>query len=207
MIGICQKCGNYDWDKEVVENQITCPKCGESWKFKKLPSFILTGCSGIGKTTTAQSIQKECEDVVVLDADMFYIIMPNETEEDGYDQIEQIQSLTKNIAQSGKAVLWTMAGNLDKLNNTYNRRFFSELYVLALTASEEDVRRRMGEGRGITDSNWIQGSVDYNNYFRTHNSLGDVTFETVNTEGKTVDEVAKEVKSWLFAHLDKGGTT
>ena len=34
--------------------------------------------------------------------DILYIIMPGETEEDNYDQIEQIQSLTKNIIQSLK---------------------------------------------------------------------------------------------------------
>lgn len=203
MIGICHVCGNYDWDKEVEGNKITCPKCGGSWEYKKMPFFILTGCSGIGKTTTAQIIQRECEEVVTLDADIFYNIMPGETEEDNYAQIEQIQSLTNNIAQSGKAVLWTMAGNLDKVNNTYNRRFFDEVYVLALTASEADVRKRMGEGRGITDANWIQGSVDYNNYFRTHNSLGDLTFDTLDTEGKTVNEVAEEVKKWLTKHLNK----
>ncbi len=201
MIGICEKCGNYGWDKEVEGDKITCPRCGASWKFKKLPLFILTGCSGIGKTTTAQHIQKECQDIVTLDADMFYNLMPSETDEDGYAQVEQIGSLTKNIAQSGKPVLWTMAGNLDKINGTYNRRFFSDVYVLALIASKEDVQKRMSEGRFITDQNWIQGSVDYNNYFRTHNSLGDISFETCNTEGKSVPEVAEEVKKWMFSKI------
>ena len=29
MIEICPKCGNYEWDKEITEEKIHCPKCGE----------------------------------------------------------------------------------------------------------------------------------------------------------------------------------
>ena len=53
MLGICSACGNTEWDKEVTGNVIKCPKCGNEWKFDKLPIFFLTGCSGVGKTTTA----------------------------------------------------------------------------------------------------------------------------------------------------------
>lgn len=52
MIGTCARCGNYEWDKEVDGNVIRCPKCGNTWEFIKLPLFVLTGCSGVGKTTT-----------------------------------------------------------------------------------------------------------------------------------------------------------
>lgn len=117
MIGICQKCGNHKWDKIVDRNRIKCPRCGNSWEFQKLPLFILTGCSGVGKTTTAQQLQKMRVDFTVLDADMFYNIMPHETEQDYYAQVEQVLSLSKNIAQSGKTVLWAMAGNIDKINH------------------------------------------------------------------------------------------
>lgn len=56
MIGICPACGNYEWDKLVSENVIRCPKCSHTWKFKKLPLFVLTGCSGVGKTTAGQEL-------------------------------------------------------------------------------------------------------------------------------------------------------
>ncbi len=41
-------------------------------------------------------------------------------------------SLSKNIMQSGKPLLWTIAGALDYFENAYNRRFFTEIYFLAL---------------------------------------------------------------------------
>ena len=200
MIAICPKCGSHRWNKEVDENVIVCPDCGERWSFVKKPLYILTGCSGIGKTVTAGEIQKRTRDFVVLDADLFYNIMPHDTEKDYFAQVEQVESLSKNIMQCGKPVLWTMAGNIDKLSRTYHCRFFSAIYVLALVCSEESLRRRMTEGRHITDDRWIGSSVEYNNFFRTHEQIGEVRFETLDTEGKTVSEAAEAVLAWLTEH-------
>ena len=197
MITICPRCGSHKWDKEVDENVIACPNCGEKWDFIKKSLYILTGCSGIGKTTTAKEIQQLTEDFVVLDADMFYNIMPHDTEEDYFAQVEQMESLSKNIMQCGKPVIWTMTGNIDKIPQTYHCRFFDKIYVLALVCSEESLRRRMTEGRKITNDGWINSSVEYNDFFRTHDQIGEVRYETLDTEGKTVSEVAEAVLSWL----------
>ena len=66
MLGICSACGNTEWDKEVTGNVIKCPKCGNEWKFDKLPIFFLTGCSGVGKTTTAIEFQKITDEYVII---------------------------------------------------------------------------------------------------------------------------------------------
>ncbi len=202
MLGICPKCGNYEWDKQVSGNTIKCPKCGHAWSFKRLPLFVLTGCSGVGKTTTAKELMKREIGFVVLDADMFYNIMPKETDEDFQKQVEQIESLSKNIMQSGQPVLWTMAGMLNMLNGAYHRRFFSDIHALALVCEEGALRQRMTEGRGITDQNWIQSSVDYNHYFMTHRKLGELSFEVFDITGKQVTEAADYVERWVNARLN-----
>ena len=117
MIGICSKCGNYNWDKTISEdgNMIICQKCGNRWKFKSLPLFILTGCSGVGKTTTAQELLQRETNYLIMDADYFGF-MGN----DYQARAEQILNLSKNLMQGGKPLLWTMAGALEKLDLTYN---------------------------------------------------------------------------------------
>ena len=84
MIGICPKCGNFEWNKEVSRGKkyLFCQKCGHKWKFKAMPLFILTRCSGVGKTTTAQEIIQRDTYFIVMDADFLYNIMPHDTEED-----------------------------------------------------------------------------------------------------------------------------
>ena len=201
MIAICPKCGSHEWNKEVAQNYITCPNCQEKWSFIKKPLYILTGCSGIGKTTTAMELQKRTTEFVVLDADIFFNIMPHDTDADYFAQVEQMESLSKNIMQCGKPVLWTMAGNIDKLPQTYHSRFFDGIHVLALVCNDETLRKRMAEGRHITDENWMNSSAEYNHFFKTHTQIGEVQFETLDTEGKTVSEVAETTISWIKKHI------
>ena len=197
MIRICPKCQNYKWDKEVVNDTIRCPKCGMTWQFKKRPLYILAGWSGVGKTSTGMALQKMSQEFVVLDSDIFYNIMAHETEEDEYERVEQIQSLSSNISQAGKSVVWTMAGNIDKLNKTYSSRFFSEIKVLALTCTSTELRRRMTEGRGISDEEWLKGSSDYNEYLRTHTKLDETEFDSIDITNFTPEEAANKVLAWL----------
>ncbi len=197
MLGICSACGNHEWDKEVKGNIIKCPKCGNERTFEKLPIYFLTGCSGIGKTTTAVELQKITDDFVVLDVDWLRNIAWPQNDEEENNLIEQVYCVSKNINQSKKPVVWTMAGGIDRLHNTYGKRFFSEVKVLALTAESEAIRKRMTDGRGIDDAGWIQSSIDYNNYFRTHDSLGETKFDTLDCTNGTPAEIAKKVLEWL----------
>ena len=197
MLEICSKCGNHEWDKEVDGNTIKCPKCGYKWKFEKLPIYFLTGCSGVGKTTTAIELQKLTDEYVILDVDWLRNVAWPQNDEEENNLIEQIFYLTKDISQSKKAVVLTMAGGLDRLSRAYGKRFFSEIKVLALTAESETIRKRMTEGRGIDDAGWIQSSVDYNNYFRTHDILDDTKYDTLDCTNGTPAEIARKVLEWL----------
>ena len=197
MIAICPKCKNHGWNKKVEENDICCPNCGTRWGFDKRNVYILTGCSGVGKTTTGMALQRITKDYVILDADMFYNIMPHETDADYMNQVEQVLSLSKNISQSGKSVVWTMAGNIDKLCKTYHHIFFRDIKVLALICTKEELIHRMTQGRKITDEGWIQSSIEYNEFFRTHSAINGTPFETFDISGKTVEEAARRVYEWL----------
>jgi len=198
MIGTCSRCGNHEWDKEVNNNIIKCPKCGNEWYFKRVPIFFLTGCSGVGKTTTGIELQKLTDDFVILDVDWLRNIAWPQNDDEEDDLIEQIYSLSKNISQSGKSVVWTMAGGIDRLMNKYGVRFFSSVKVLALTADSDIIRDRMTNGRGITDEEWIKSSIDYNEYFRTHDSLGDTGFKCMDCGNQTPAYVAGRLLEWLI---------
>lgn len=202
MVGICPQCGNYDWDKTVDGNKITCPKCGHSWQFLKLPLFVVTGASGVGKTTTLQALQGLSRDFVCLDADFFYNLMPHETEEDYLAQTEQTQALSRDIMQCGRPVVWSRAGNIHMLNKTYGLRFFTGVFVLALVCPEEKLRQRMTAGRGIEDAGWIQSSIDYNRYFIEHNQIDSVSYDRLDTGPLTTAEAARAVHAWLRGKME-----
>jgi broad-specificity NMP kinase len=203
MIGMCPKCGNYEWNKQISEDKkyIKCQQCGHQWKFKAMPLFVLTGCSGVGKTTTAQELIQRDTKFITMDADFLYNIMPHTTDEDYKNWVEQIMSLSKNIMQSGKPLLWTMAGALDYFESSYNRRFFTELYFLALVCNSEDLEKRMREGRHSTDQNWINSSIKYNRWFIENGSLSGHKIDTYDITGKSSSEIADYVIQWVDAKL------
>lgn len=197
MIEICSNCGNHAWDKEIIDNKLRCPKCGMEWEFISMPLFILTGCSGVGKTTAAVELIRKKVDFVVLDADIFagFINWNDEKSCDAW--VEIIANISKDIMQSGKPVLWTMAGCLDRLPKAYNSRYFSKINCLALVCDDDALKKRMQEGRGITDENWINSSCDYNRYFMEHDHHGDTKYELLDITMKAPGEVADYVEEWV----------
>ena len=201
MLETCAKCGNHGWDKIIKDGHITCPKCNHTWKFKSLPLFVLSGCSGVGKTTTAIHIMQKSDSVVVLDADVFVGVQNATTAEDYKRRVDTIEHISKDIMQSGKAVMWTMAGNLDMLKGSYHANFFDGIRCLVLTVDEDALRYRMTHGRGITDNGWIDGSVGYNQYLLSHNTIGDLEYEKLDITDKTPEEAADAVIEWLTKYL------
>ncbi len=197
MISICPHCGSNRWNKTATTTHITCPECDHSWPYRRGPLLLLTGCSGVGKTTTAVRLFGMTKDFAVLDADMFYI------PDDSYlsSMLEKVCNLSAAFNQQSTAILWTMAGGLDCIKDTYHRQFFSEIKCLALTCEPDELRRRMTEGRGITDERWLNGSQEYNAYFRTHDALGDVRFDKLDITHLAPAEAAEQVLAWMNRQL------
>ena len=197
MISMCPQCGSNRWNKTATATHITCPECGHSWPYLRGPLLLLTGCSGVGKTTTAIRLFGMPKDFAVLDGDMFYI--PDDSHL--LSMLEKVCNLSAAFNQQGTAILWTMAGGLDCIKDTYHRQFFSEIKCLALTCEPDELRRRMTEGRHITDERWLEGSREYNEYFRTHDELGDVRFDKLDITRLSPDEAAEYVCAWVTAQL------
>ena len=198
VISICPHCGSNRWNKTVTSTHITCPECGHSWPYRHGPLLLLTGCSGVGKTTTGVALSRMQKSFTVLDADMFFI--PNDSEIIN-SMLEPVCRLSADFNQQGTALLWTMAGGLDCIKDTYHRQFFSEIKCLALTCEPDELRRRMIEGRGITDETWLNGSQEYNAYFCTHDALRDVHFDKLDITRLTPAEAAEQVLNWMKAQL------
>lgn len=199
MISMCPQCGSNRWNKTATATHITCPECGRSWPYRRGPLLLLTGCSGVGKTTTAIRLFGMTKDFAVLDGDMFYI--PDDSHL--LSMLEKVCNLSAAFNQQGTAILWTMAGGLDCIKDTYHRQFLSEIKCLALTCEPDELRRRMTVGRHITDERWLEGSREYNEYFRTHDELGDVRFDMLDITQLSPDEAAEQVYAWMQSQPHK----
>lgn len=197
MISMCPRCGSSRWNKTAAASRLTCPECGHSWRYRKGPLLLLTGCSGVGKTTTAVALFHQQNTFSVLDGDMFYI--PDDSQIKG--MLEKIGNLSAAFNQQGQPILWTLTGGLELLPDTYHFRFFSCVKCLALVCEPEELHRRMTEGRRITDENWLASSREYNEYFRTHDQIGPIRFDRLDMTRLTPREAATSVRDWANAQL------
>lgn len=59
----------------------------------------------------------------------------------------------------------------------------------------------MREGRHITDSNWINRSIDYNRWFIENSTVSKPKIDTYDITRKSVSEVADYVTQWIKARL------
>jgi broad-specificity NMP kinase len=202
MIDICPKCGNYEWNKEISKEgkQIICQSCGHNWSFKAMPLFILTGCSGVGKTTTCQELLQRDINFLVMDVDIFSF-MPGITDNDYRARFEQVMNFSKVLMQGGKPLLWANAALPDSYEDLYNRRFFKDIYSLALVCDSNDLVKRMREGRGIEDENWIKSSVEYNQWFIDNGKTYEYISDIYDITGKSTKEVADYVDQWVNSKL------
>ncbi len=73
--------------------------------------------------------------------------------------------------------------------------------LLALVCGEAELRRRMSEGRKISDAGWISDSVEYNNYFLEHDRLGDIAFERLDITVLRPEQAAERVEIWIRSKL------
>jgi adenylylsulfate kinase-like enzyme len=204
MISICPKCGSTEPEKKVTEDGkfIICHKCNNKWPFKRMPLFIITGASGVGKTTTCQELMQNEKDYIVMDGDILFF-MKHDTEKALKFKRETLLRMAKNIAQIGMPVVLNSASMPEQFEDTCERQYFSHIYYIAMVCESDILEKRMRRGRGIEDEEWIKSSISFNNWFYEKGKTHTPIIDLCDTTNRTVKEAAQFVDSWVKEKLLK----
>jgi hypothetical protein len=147
MMNVCSQCGQYRADKIIdpAGPYAICPECGYKHSFIMSPLLIVSGASGTGKTTVCQSLQGHLSQTVLLDSDIIWRSEFNTPETKYRDFFETWLRICKNIAQSGRLVTLFGAGVgvPENIEPCMERRYFSQVYYLALVCSDEVLQARL----------------------------------------------------------------
>lgn len=166
---------------------------------KKLPLFIVSGASGVGKSTTCDFLFQNETDYVVMESDLLWHDIYN-TPDDNYRNYRSLWlRVCANISQIGKPVVLCGCAVPDQFEVCVEKDMFSKIYYLAFVCSDSELENRMKNGRGITDDNWIKSSLGFNNWLKEN--AKNFSIKLINTTGLSPENAANEADEWIKSKL------
>ncbi len=208
MINICINCGQFRADKTIdPEGQYAiCPECGYKHPFLISPLMVVSGASGAGKTTICCQLLGKVKDAILLDSDILWRAEFNQPESNYRDFFETWLRVAKDISQSGRPVVLFGAGLgvPSNIELCVERRYFSEIYYLALVCSEGTLEKRLQsrpEWRQSGNIKFIKANIGLNNWFKSQGSDQKSGIDLLDTTEISVQETADQVASWISKKL------
>ena len=162
---------------------------------KKLPLFIITGASGIGKSTICEILFQNETEYIVMESDLLWHDIYN-TPKDNYHKYRELWlRVCANISQIGMPVVLCGCATPEQFNVCMEKAFFSRIYYLAIVCDDNTLKNRMKEGRKIDDENWIKSSVEFNSWIIKNAKEQNIFL--LNTTELLPEQAAKEIDIWI----------
>ena len=202
MFNVCPNCGEYRADKRIVPAgaYAVCPHCEYQHQFIRLPLFVLTGASGVGKTTTCLALAARAKDLVVMESDILWRDEFNQPATDYRSYRETWLRVCKNISQAGRPVLLCGAGVPEQFEQCVERRYFSDIHYLALVCEDEVIASRLRSRpawRGSSAEGYIEEHVAFNRWLKNNARRTRPPIAVLDTSAITVDESVAGVEDWI----------
>jgi len=202
MFNVCPNCGEFRVDKIIVVEgpYAVCPNCEYQHQFLRLPLFVLTGASGVGKTSTCLALAANVKDFVVMESDILWRAEFNEPATDYRSYRETWLRVCKNISQAGKPVILCGASIPAQFEQCVERRYFSTIHYLALVCSDEALESRLRSRpawRQCSSEEYIKTHVAFNRWLKENAQTTHPPLSLLDTSEITVDESVEKVDEWL----------
>lgn len=184
--------------------RLGCASCGASRCVARLPLFCLTGPSGVGKSTVAAAVGPLLSDAVVtLEQDVLWepylAAQPEGTRRFRATWLR----MAAMIGQSGRPVLLCGTVVPAELEPLPERVLFRDVHYLALTAGRARLVARLRTRpawRGW-DEPRIAEMVAFAADLQHDAAAMEPPVALLDTEGRTVQELAGEVARWVRERL------
>lgn len=202
MFNVCPKCGDYRPDKIIGADgeSAICPDCGHQSRFIRLPLFILTGASGVGKSTVCRELAARMKDVVVMESDILWREEFDKPETNYSDYRETWLRICKNISQAGRPVVLCGVGVPTQFEQCLERRYFSALHYLALICDDQILAARLGKRptwRGYFNDEQIEEQVVFNRWLVNNAQITEPPMTLLDTSEIGVEETVAKVDRWI----------
>ncbi|MFC1947716.1 nucleoside kinase [Chloroflexota bacterium] len=207
-MNICFNCGIYRADKIIDPDgpYAICPECGYKHPFKQLPLLVVSGASGVGKSTVLHQLVGTINYAVLLDSDILWRDEFNQPESKYCNFFETWLRVCKNISQSGLPVVLFGAGMgvPENIEQCVERRYFSDIHYLALVCEDVLLSERLRSRpnwRLKGDPEYIKTHIGFNNWFKENHDKVSPSIDLFNTTGISVQETSDKIAAWIYRKL------
>ena len=203
MLNYCRNCGKYHADKIISPDgkDMICPSCNEKQPLKRMPLFIITGASGVGKSTISIELYKKETDYIVMESDILWFDFFNTFEDNYRTYRETWLRVCKNISKAGKPVVLCGCSVPEQFENCVERRYFSEIHYLACVCDSDSLKKRLRQGRGVNDENWMEGSISFNQWLKDNADKTEPNITLLDTSIRSIEESSEFVDKWIRERL------
>jgi adenylate kinase family enzyme len=207
MFNVCPICGDYRADKTIAPEgpYAICANCGFRYEFIRSPLFILTGASGVGKSTVCLGLAAKTKDVVTMESDILWREEFNQPATNYREYRETWLRVCKHISQAGKPVVLCGVGEPTQFEQCLERRYFSELHYLALICDDQILASRLRNRpacRHSSKDECVNEQVAFNRWLQNNARDTKPPMTLLNTSKITADETVEEVQRWIRSFLN-----
>jgi broad-specificity NMP kinase len=200
MFNICQQCGLWSDVQRIEEGPYAvCPHCGYRHWFRQLPLFVITGPSGIGKSTLCIELAPKLPEYVCLESDILWGYIASTAEDDYRSYWNVWLNMTVAINQSGRPVALFGTTLPEKLEASPCRRYLSTIHYLALVCDDDELIQRLRDRPAWRrcDETVIANMVSFNHWLKEHASTTTPPMTLLDITGLSISQVAEQVTLWL----------
>ena len=106
-----------------------------------------------------------------------------------------------NISQIGLPVVLAGCATPKQFESLDERKYFSEIYYIAVTSSKDTLVSRMKDGRKIKDEAWIEGSVHFNQWLIDNASETSPPMSVIDYSNAGTENAAQVIDAWICERL------
>ncbi len=206
MFNVCPRCGEYAEEKQIdpAGPFAICPHCQYAHPFLQQPLFIVTGASGVGKSTVCLLLAPILNKCVIMDSDILWGLSPA-TPEDNYRSYRNAWlRLAKNIGQAGRPVVLCGSALPEQYEGCPERRYFSTLHYLALICDDDALIERLKQRpawRASGAPETLERMGQFNRWLKTHAATTQPPIMVYDTTNVSIAETAASIAQWIRQRL------
>ncbi len=163
--------------------------------------FIVSGASGVGKSTACELLFKQETDYIVLESDLLWNDMYNTPEDEYFAYRKLWLNLCANVSQIGLPVVLCGCAIPSHFEEKDERELFSQIHYVAIVSEFDKLDMRMRDGRNISDEGHLKSSADFNEWLKENAKNTNPHMHLIDNSYLTAEQTAEQIDKFIRSKL------